>query len=105
MKITVKNRPQSGLFFRNLEPDCCNLQSGRNLNSLIYKDLFQKSRLRTSDCGESPQSGKHPNKSTTYEQFQIACGPLSLREREANPAYAGLPLQDTVTLVGQGGAV
>lgn len=105
MKITAKNCPQSGSFFRNLNPDCCNLQSGRNLNSLIYISLLEKSRLRMPDCGEPPQSGKHPNKSTTYENFQIARNPFSLREREVNPAYAGLPLQDTTRLVGQGGAV
>jgi hypothetical protein len=105
MKIRPKTGPQSGPFFRILNPDCCNLQSVRKLSSLIYIGFLAKSRLRIPDCGESAQSGFPPNKSTTYEKFQIARTPLSLREREINTAYAGLPLVESSLLHGKGCAV
>lgn len=105
MKNCPKIRPQSGLFFRNLNPDCCNLQSVRKLSLLIYIGFSAKSRLRISDCGESPQSGIHPYKSTTYQKFQIAGTPFSLRER-GKPRLRGITsCVFLFTMSGSGGAV
>jgi hypothetical protein len=102
MKISAKNHPQSGFFFRNLDPDCCNLQSGRKLSSLIYIGFPGKSRLRIPDCGESPQSGIYPNKSTTYENFQIAGNPFSLRER-GKPRLRGITSCAVLSMMGGSG--
>lgn len=105
MTIYPKTRLQSGLFFCNLNPDFCNLQSVCKLSSLIYIGFLEKSRLQTPDCKKSVQSGIHPYKSTTYVKIPDCTDTLSLRETEVNPAYAGLPLQERAMWMEQAGAV
>ena len=105
MKFGSKTGLHSGMNFCILNPECCILHSACSLNSLIYIGFVPDCRMQNAECNDHLHSGNVIYKSTTYENFQNVHNPLSLREREVNPAYAGLHLQDTVTLAGPGGTV
>ncbi len=83
----------------------CTLQTSCKLRSLIYNDFLTNGSLHAEVRCKHLQTKQFLYKSITYVKLLFARRPLSLREREANPAYAGLPLQDTAMLVGHGGAV
>ena len=77
MKNTPKTPLQSRLKFLQSGLDCCNLQSGCRQRSLIHNDFFVDCRLQGVDCSEPLQSEINSIKSTTYDDFKIATGPVT----------------------------
>ena len=82
MKFIPKNR--SIKFAEILQTEPRFLQTGNfsKLSSLIYKDFLKNGSSHAQVCSELLQSGKPPNKSTTYGFWKFACRTLSLRERD-----------------------
>jgi len=84
--------------------ELCNLRTSCELRSLIFKDFLTFGSSHAEVRSKLLRTCKYLYKSSTYENFMFACRPLSLREREVNTAYAGLPLVESSLLLGQGGA-
>jgi len=74
---------------RGLQSDsvCCKLQTGCKLNTLISKRKATKFSLQFSSLQNPLQTEKAPNKTTGYEEIQIAHGvpPTYGREWCVNP--------------------
>jgi hypothetical protein len=85
--------------------ELCNLQTSCELRSLIYIDFLSNGSSHAEVRSEHQQTYKFLYKSITYVKSLFACRSLSLRESEANPAYAGLPLVELARLLGSGGEV
>ena len=82
MKFTTKNRSNKFAEFLQTEPWFLHTANFNKLSSLICKDFLKKVSSHAQVCSELLQSGKPPNKSTTYAIWKFACRTLSLRERD-----------------------